>query len=352
MPSFQSIRLKPLFMLPFYILAVFTWSKSFKSNPVIGNYLLNRLGLHVFRVIVSQGLFAFRLWLLSPLVSAQDRKQFREQGFLVKNQFLPPEQFQALKAELLAYHGAMRDLKEGNTLTQRVFLTREVSAELPQCMAFTQNASLLRLIRYASSKNRIPFFHAENLNHGSFGTNEEDQQKHLHADSFFPCVKAWLFLDDVNAQNGPFHYVPGSQRLTWRRLRWEYVESLKSSRNRDSQDSQRYWDGSFRVSDAELQTMGFPEAKAFVVPANTLVIANVYGFHKRGHAEADTSRMSIWMQARDNPFNPFIIAFPQVTARAFELVWSWYLGKRDNKLQKAGLQATVSGQFKIGTPQK
>jgi hypothetical protein len=132
MSRFQGVNLKQWLLLPYYMLAVFTWSKSFKSNPVIGNYFLNRLGLHVFRVIVSQGLFAFRLRLLSPLASAQDRKQFREQGFLVKENFLPPEQFLALKTELLTYDGAKRELKEGNTLTQRVFLTQQVADELPQ----------------------------------------------------------------------------------------------------------------------------------------------------------------------------------------------------------------------------
>jgi hypothetical protein len=330
-------------------MAVFTWSKSFKSNPVIGNYTLNRLGLHVFRLVLSHVLFDFRLWLLSPLASAEDRKNFRQQGFILKESFLPDEEFQALKAELLAYRGDVRALKEGDTLTQRVFLTRAVGVDLPECVAFTANPRLLRLIRYASSKNRIPFFYAENLKHSILDANGVDPQKHTHTDTFYPCVKAWLFIDEVTDQNGPFNYVAGSHRLTWRRIRWEYAESLKSSRDRKQHDNQRYWDGSFRVSDEALRAMALPAPKVFTVPANTLVIANVHGFHKRGGAQAGASRMSIWMQARDNPFNPFIIFFPRLTAKAFEWVWSRHLRQRDAKMQREGKLAHVEGGFNATT---
>ena len=41
-----------------------------------------------------------------------------------------------------------------------------------------------------------------------------DPQTALHADTFHPTVKAWLFLTDVAADAGPFTYVPGSHRLT------------------------------------------------------------------------------------------------------------------------------------------
>ncbi|TAN53192.1 MAG: phytanoyl-CoA dioxygenase [Methylococcaceae bacterium] len=339
------MSIKKLLLLPFYLLTVFTWSKSFRNNPVIGNYTLNLLGLHVFRVVLSHLLFNFRLCLLSPLVSHADRDSYRRNGFILKENFLAPDEFQALKSELLNYRGPIREIQEGNTLTQRVFLTRERLSHLPMCLRFTENPALLKPVRYASSKNRIPFFHIENLKHGVLGHNGDDPQKHMHTDTFHPCMKAWLFIDEVTRQNGPFTYVPGSHKLTWQRIQWEYAQSLAACRNKNAHDSQRYWDGSFRVSSDELREFGYPEPKAMIVPANTLLIGNVHGFHRRGDAEANTSRMTLWMQARDNPFNPLFTPFPRLSAGAFEYVWSIYLRKRDVKMQGEGKLATVESTF-------
>jgi len=39
------------------------------------------------------------------------------------------------------------------------------------------------------------------------------------------------------------------------------------------------------------------------VPANTLVIANTHGFHRRGDAQKRSMRTEIWSISRSNPFN-------------------------------------------------
>jgi hypothetical protein len=40
------------------------------------------------------------------------------------------------------------------------------------------------------------------------------------------------------------------------------------------------------------------------VKANTLVIANTHGFHRRGEAPAGSSRLEIYASSRTNPFLP------------------------------------------------
>jgi hypothetical protein len=151
-------------------------------------------------------------------------------------------------------------------------------------------------------------------------------------DTFHPCVKAWLYLDDVDDRNGPFVYVPGSHRLSWRRLKWEYRESVRASTERHDPGGNRYWDGSCRVSPDDLAEMGYVTPKVMRVPANTLLLANVRGFHCRGDATEPSNRMAIWMQARDNPFNPFFTPFPKSTARLFEWAWDGHLKRRDAAL--------------------
>jgi hypothetical protein len=325
-----------LLKFPYWFISVFSWDKSFRNNPIIGNYLLNKLGLHVLRVAVSHLLFRFRLWLLSPLASKEDRQAFRENGFVLKYNFLPPEELAALKQELHDYNGPIRETIEGNTLTQRLFLDHAMLKTLPECQRFTRYAPLTQLMRYCSSKNRLPLFYAENLKFDSLDTPDTDPQQDLHIDTFHPCIKAWLFLDGVDDSNGPHIYVPGSHRLTWQRVRWEYRQSLIASRPLASGETRRYWDGSFRVNAEDLQFLHYEQPRTFHVPANTLLIGNVHGIHRRGDAQGQTTRMTIWMQGRDNPFNPFFSPFPQITARIFEFIWRRIMDDRDQKMVKEG----------------
>src|SRR5437660_1585394 len=79
-----------------------------------------------------------------------------------------------------------------------------------------------------------------------------EPQTALHADTFHPTVKAWLFLTDVAADAGPFTYVPGSHRLTPQRLAWERRMSL-SARQSPNADTR---EGSFRIDPDELSAFG------------------------------------------------------------------------------------------------
>ena len=61
-----------------------------------------------------------------------------------------------------------------------------------------------------------------------------DPQLELHADTFHPSLKAWLFLTDVTDDQGPLTYVAGSHRLTPERLAWEQARSIDIERQRPS----------------------------------------------------------------------------------------------------------------------
>jgi hypothetical protein len=183
-------------------------------------------------------------------------------------------------------------------------------------------------MRYASSFNRPPIYFIENIRQHVRETSQHDPQKDLHMDTFHPCVKAWLFLDDVTDRNGPFNYVPGSHKLTWARIKWEYGQSFIAS-TPDRENGNRYWDGAFRVSLGDLKEMGYPKPISLEVPANTLVIANVRGFHCRGEATQSRHRRSIWMQGRDNPFFPLFTPFPKLTGHIVESLWSHFLEKEN-----------------------
>ena len=90
---------------PYWFVELFTWAKSFRQNPIIGSYWLNRCGLHVARVVIAHALFRFRLLLLAPLVPAADRQEFLRNGFILKRDFLPADAFARLKAGAEGYQG-------------------------------------------------------------------------------------------------------------------------------------------------------------------------------------------------------------------------------------------------------
>ncbi len=91
--------LRRALLTPLWVVQIFGMSKSFTENPVIGSPLLNRLGLHVARLVAAHALNRIRLLLLAPLAAAADRKAFREQGYLLIPNFLPPAEFAAIEAE-------------------------------------------------------------------------------------------------------------------------------------------------------------------------------------------------------------------------------------------------------------
>jgi hypothetical protein len=131
--------------------------------------------------------------------------------------------------------------------------------------------------------------------------DQPDPQAALHADTFHPTAKLWLFLTDVGPDDGPFIFVPGSHQLNKQRLEWEYRQSISA---RD--DCRHHHSlGSFRIDAAELKALGYADPIIMAVPANTLVIANTFGFHQRAPSLRSTVRVELHGGLRRNPFIPW-----------------------------------------------
>ena len=127
-----------------------------------------------------------------------------------------------------------------------------------------------------------------------------DLQKELHRDTFFRALKFWYFIRPVLAQDGPFEYVPGSHRLSPIRLRWEQATADAAIAHRLDPDVS----GSFRIQDGMLEDLGLPAPVSITCPANTLVLADVFGFHRRGQALPGRERLALYGWNRPYPFLP------------------------------------------------
>lgn len=316
---------------PLYLPTILTGAKSFANNPVIGNRLLNRLGLHPGRMILAQGMAEVRRAPLAFSVGAADRAAFRRDGFLVKENFLPADDFEQLNEEVRGYRARGWECHQGDTITHRLLLNDEALAQLPATRALIRNPAYRRLLSWAGAHAGAPVFYIQRI--FNFATQgPPDPQRHLHTDTFHPTVKAWLFLDDVDERKGPFTYVPGSHRLTRARLAAQYHRSLEA---RD--DPIRYSArGSLRWREEELADLGLPPPRRFAVPRNTLVIADTSGIHRRGEASQPGSRLEIWAFSRPSPFLPVTPpAIAPLTRLRDRALLTW-MERQDARARRAG----------------
>jgi hypothetical protein len=277
-----------------------TRTKSFERNGVIGSRRLNEHGLHEARVRLAHRLAERRRRRLEHLVSAADRADFARDGFVMRRDFLPREAFTELLDQVRTYRGPSRTIAEGDTIMRKTALDPRALRAMPALAEMLRAPEWRGLIRYIGGRDAEPVVWVQSLSrHACDGL--PDPQTRLHADTFHPTVKAWLFLTDVAADAGPFTYVPGSHILTPQRLAWERRMSLAARDSADAETRQ----GSFRVDPAELREMGLPEPRVFAVPANTLVVADTFGFHARGASAGRSLRVEIWAYGRRSPFVPW-----------------------------------------------
>jgi len=318
-------------LVPWWTAQLLTGTKSFERNAVIGSSWLNRYGLHEARVRLAHEVAQRRRRRLEHLVSAADCAAFARDGFIVRQEFLPRQEFAELRDQVAAYRGPLREIAEGDTIMRKIALDPRTLRAMPALAFLLRSPEWRGLIRYVGSRDAEPVVWIQSLSrHACDGP--ADPQTRLHADTFHPTVKAWLFLTDVRADAGPFTYVPGSHILTPQRLAWERRMSLAASDSADAENRQ----GSFRIDPGELRDMGLPEPDVFAVPANTLVVADTFGFHARGPSAGRSLRVEIWAYGRRSPFVPWT-GFDPWTAAALarRSLIGWQIG---DLLERAGIK--------------
>ncbi|XID74831.1 phytanoyl-CoA dioxygenase family protein [Alkanindiges sp. WGS2144] len=337
---------KGWFKTPLWTLAVITGAKSFLDNPVIGNSLFNQAGLHTRRVKLAAYLASRRRARLAKHLSPEDARFFQHNGFIIKENFLPAEQFKQLEHELVNTVLPARETLQGNTVTRRIALDEQALAKLPQARQLINQPYFHQLINYVGSFKVQPLWYIQSILSQVRKANP-DPQTSLHSDTFHSSVKAWLFLTDVAIDEGPFVYVPGSHRLTPERLAWEHQRSIGAA-SADRMSAR----GSFRIQEAELAALGLPKPQAFAVPKNTLVVADTFGFHARGKSVRPSTRIEVWAYARRNPFLLWTgldpLSLPFLNHKIIPLYW-WILDELEKRHWKNNPWRPV-GQLRAGDP--
>jgi Phytanoyl-CoA dioxygenase (PhyH) len=295
---------------------IFGKQKEF-SSPWVGHPLLNRLGMHGARIALSDAALQLRRLEVKGLGAPPELRVLEQEGVVVIPNALPAALFDSVREEArervaaaalahpeptattsrgfgpkLPFAGGF-DRFDGNTLNRFWDITPEA---MPGLHAAVRSQRMSALCRAASGFPHQPRRFWLYRTVAGDELQNPDPQRALHRDTFYSAIKLWLFFEDVSDADGPFQYVPGSHRMSRARYRWEHGQARAAVVSRGS--------GSFRVDVAELAGLGLPQPRAYPVPANTLIIADVRGFHRRGPGQAGADRLALYANLRTRPFSP------------------------------------------------
>jgi hypothetical protein len=313
-------RIRQAILTPLWTLQLATGAKSFLDNPIIGSRRLNGRGLHLARVRLANAMCLRRRRRLSKKVRPEWREAFDRDGFVAIPAIVPAEEFASLREAVLGYEGPAREMRQGDAITRRMAVDPTMLRSIPALRRLLERDDILALFHYVAGYRITPLHYIQTIV-SKAGGNEPDPQETLHADSFHSSLKAWLFLNPVAVEDGPFTYVPGSHRFTPERLSWERERSLADPKSIDRLSAR----GSPRIGERDLAAMKLPPPHALAVEANTLVVADTAGFHARGPSLRPGERVELWSYARRNPFLPWLGidpgSIPGIAERRVGLIW-------------------------------
>jgi hypothetical protein len=296
---------------PAQALTALSGQKSFLQNPILGDPDLNARGLHRWRVETAARLAERRRRRLAGRIAPADAAALDRDGFVMKTDYLDPETFAAVQAAVFGHVREAREMRQGQTVTR---MTPLGGRGLAPMRAVARRKELSGLMAYAAGRSGAPTFFLQTVI-AEPSVQDADPQTALHADTFHPTAKLWLFLTDVGEDDGPFVFVPGAHRLTPERLEWEYRQSL-GARN---DPRLHHALGSFRIEPSELAALGYGAPRRMTVRANTLIVANTYAFHNRAPSPKPTVRVELHGGLRRNPFMPWNGLDPAALAGPWQL---------------------------------
>lgn len=279
-------------------------------DKYVGGILVNALGLQVWRAILLNGLHRLRPRPVAPAVKAWAGELERD-GIVVIPDFLRASDLAELTAcyapleASLAFHPdvskgaqvpsddasharehyATANKRNGGEAGARFFalLEERVSGD-PRFRAL----ALAALGREPRATPWELFVHKW----WSDEYPELENASFYHADTFHPEYKGYLYLKDVSAENGAFIYAKGSQKMTMRRLVWEYLKSIAFAKSPNRRA------GSYLTADGRSPHNLTEHDERFlrIVPtsmegrAGTLLVFKTAGIHRRGDFSPGTAR--------------------------------------------------------------
>lgn len=271
----------------------------YSDEKIVMNGDLNKKGLHIYRVLLSRRIDRHRRRTYSP--SHQNISEWEENGIIILPNFLDENEHEKLKIKATNGQSFHLDLSSNIRFQELVTMT-------------------------AGAPSTIMTLGSETIDFDKIDPNEE--QYHLHSDTFQPCVKVFYYINEIKENEGSFCFVKGSTRIENKKmLEWLYESSCLSldETNEDIYDILPYklnsdtfdtWGKTVKCTfsprlgrkltdeqlNVKLNAMDLPNMTPILGKGNTLVIADTSGFHRRERANQGVVRTTLRSGQRFNPF--------------------------------------------------
>jgi hypothetical protein len=270
----------------------------------------NRLGLQVFRVLSKKVSRSLRRRHVSGEAELHVRA-LEKDGFVVLPNFLAPGQFEAIVSEfdeasvaapLKPYQGAANA-----KLYRRQILVPDATELFPVIRSTFQKNAMLDQIVSAIIRRAVtspPNILLDTYQGANESGEDNDIENILHADLHVPTIKMFFYLSRTDESNGAFEYAKQSHRLKIARLMHEYEMSVRQAKlkrglaiepellERRSQLVRNI------IRPEDRRRMKIEETQ-LCVDANTLVIVNNMGFHRRGEFMPGRTRKAVLINYRN-----------------------------------------------------
>lgn len=266
----------------------------------------NALGLQVVRTLKERALWHARASRVTPKTQAAYDTLCRD-GVVVIPNFLPDDVFAGVLEEYEASREdpARRWLSYGENIgVYEIFVSDYLDRYPKTSRALRDNEFLLELASAISRRRRTY------KPHTSFFTVSKpdpsaphvdfDYNQYAHADRHYAFIKAFFYLNDVDEDTAPFSYAKGSHRFSSARLRFEYEYSRSYCRIRSAREYERTkndLNANQELRDLADRLMKAHNQQCLPIAgrANTLIVANNQGFHKRGEFRSNGYRATVNM---------------------------------------------------------
>lgn len=290
-------------------LTIFSHQKCLKSIP------LNILGFQPFRYTLSKTMY----WVKNNFFHNKNKNEQEsisseviKKGYTDIKNFLPNDEFSQIKKEfdkaifdpnVTIEKESYNDSKDLlNAIEHRTLMVNEsLKNKYPALYRLKDNLVIKNIFTNCELKNNVEIFCR--LERIKVHDNKiHDNNRDFHYDTFHNTFKAWLFLENVEEKQGPFHLVPYTHNFSIKRFFSEWWYSVIYALRIITEPSFRIEEGE---NDKLRDTYNKKSIKA-IVPKNTLVVANAHGLHRRGDAENGSIRESVQFWTRENPFKIFL----------------------------------------------
>ena len=150
---------------------------------------------------------------------------------------------------------------------------------------FGKNSKLHNTIEYLTkirSDYNAPIEYRSFINANNKELNSySDQQECIHKDVFYNSYKAILYMEDTNEQNGAFQYMNGSQNFSFKSFLLNFLAGLFGIK-----------------AFSWIKVKNDDEIKSINCKANSLIIMNAKGLHRRGVFKNKGSRKTLFIDFR------------------------------------------------------